>query len=250
MPDAVEFVAIAIEPAERAERARAPEQAEGMCQRLVGQRLRERPEQHDAGEVVVGERRMAHVRGEQELGVARAGEVDLARRQRAVLERRVDDDVVVAVLERLELPPAHAEPPLLLPVRRPVGDQLGVVRVREDVIAELAEADDGIDRDAVAEHVERRVRRVDDARAVGRLDPGAAEIPLPGDRPIEDLRPGRSLDHFERDLAPEHRERLAHAVAREAPRDREQLSHEGEEFLADVALRRGRCSSRSASRLD
>ena len=70
VPDAVERVAVAIEPAERAERARAPEQAEGMCQRLVGQRLRERPEQHDAGEVVVGERRMAHVRGEQELGVA------------------------------------------------------------------------------------------------------------------------------------------------------------------------------------
>ena len=70
VPDAVERVAVAIEPAERAERARAPQQAEGMCQRLLGQRLRERPEQHDAGEVVVGERRMAHVRGEQELGVA------------------------------------------------------------------------------------------------------------------------------------------------------------------------------------
>ena len=114
--------------------------------------------------------------------VGRAREVDLARGERPVLERRVDDDVVVAVGERVELTSTHAEAPLLLPVRRPVRDQRRVVRVREDVLAELVEADDGIDRGAVTEHVQRRVGRVDDARAVGPLDPGAAEVPLARDR--------------------------------------------------------------------
>ncbi len=230
MPHAVERLAVAVEPAERTERAR-DSRAGGTCAVSVcsRQRPRERPEQHDAREVVVGERRMADVRREQELGVRRAGEVDLARGERAVLERGVDDDVVVAVGERVEPASGHAEPPLLLPVRRPIGDQVGIVGVREDVVAELVEARPRCRPECCSRARGAANQPMSTTRlAVGRLDPGAAEVPLARDRPVEDRRAGRRLDDLEREIASEHGERLADAVAGEAARDREQLSHQGE----------------------
>ena len=63
----------------------------------------------------------------------------LARGERAVRQVGVDHDAVVTVLERVQLPPAHAEAPLLLPVRGAVRHQVGIVRVREDVLAELVQ---------------------------------------------------------------------------------------------------------------
>ena len=60
--DAVERLEVAVEPAERPERPRAPEQPVRVSQLLPGERSGDRPEQHDAGEVVVRERRMADVR--------------------------------------------------------------------------------------------------------------------------------------------------------------------------------------------
>ena len=193
---------------------------------LPQKRTAERPENDDAGEVVVRERRVADVGAEQELLVAAPGITSLAGGQRSFLERRVDDDVVVAVREPLELPAAHAEPPLLLPVRRPVGDEIRVVAVSMDVRAQFLEGDHGVDRRAVAEDVQGRIGDVDDPGAVRAVDPGAAEVPLPGHDPVEDRRAGRRLDDLEGQLAAERRERRAHAVAGEAAREREQLSHQ------------------------
>ena len=114
---------------------------------------------------------------------------DLAGRQRAVRQVSVDDDVVLAVRERLQLPPAHAEAPLLLPVRGAVRDQVGIVRMREDVSPELVKKERGVDRNAVAEDVERGVGDVDDPLAPRPLDPRRAEVPLARDSPVEDLVP-------------------------------------------------------------
>ena len=205
-----------------------------MCSEgLLQERTPERPEHDDAREVVVGERRVADVRAEQELVVAPTGNHDLARGQRSCLERRVDDDVVVAVGKPFELPAAHAEPPLLLPVRRTEGDELRVVAVGVDVGAELLERDDGVDRRAVAEHVQRGVGGVHDPGSVRSVDPGAAEVPLTRHDPVEDRRAGGGLDDLERQLACEHGQGLTHPIASEAAGQREQLAHELHELRTD-----------------
>ena len=163
----------------------------------------------------------------------RAGDGHLARGQRAVLEAGVDDDPVVTFLERLQLPPAHAEAPLLLPVRGAIRDQVGIVAVREDMAAKLVEGEHGVDRRAVAEDVEGGVGNVDDAVAARPVDPRRAESPFSGNDPVEDLRSRRRLDDLERDVAAEDGERVADTVPGQAPGDREELAHQLDEFLAD-----------------
>ena len=108
----------------------------------------------------------------------------------------------------------------------------------EHVGAQLLEAQHGVDRHAVPEHVQRRVGDVDDPLAARPLDPGAAELPLARRHPVEDRRAGRRLDELERHLAREHAERLADAVARQAAGMREELAHELEELLAEGLGRR------------
>ena len=148
-------------------------------------------------------------------------------------QRRVEVDSVLSGLERLELAPAHAEPPLLLPVRGAVRHQVGVVGVGEDVLAQLLERDGGVDRHAVAEDVERRIGEVDDALSVGPLDPGAADRPFAGHLPVEDLRPRRRLDDLEWEVAGEHGERLADSVSGEAAGEREELPHQLEQLAPE-----------------
>ena len=71
-------------------------------QLLTLEMAREGRGQHDPGEVVVGQRGMADVGREQHLLVALAGQEALRVGELAVLEGRVDLDLVVAVRQLLE----------------------------------------------------------------------------------------------------------------------------------------------------
>ena len=108
------------------------------------------------------------------------------------------------------------------------------------MLPERREVERGVDRDAVAEEVQRGVGDVDHARPVRRLHPGLSDVPLAWERPVEDLGPGRKLDGLERNVLADPCERRAHAVPGEAPRDRKELCHQGVELAADgVGLRNG-----------
>jgi hypothetical protein len=200
---------------------------------LLAEELRERREDDDAAQVVVREGRVAHGRREKEEIAGGAVQRDLPVRDVAVFERRVDADAVASGLEPVHDPLRGAEPPALGPVRRAVRDDVWVARVGEQVLAKLVQVDLRVDRRAVSEEVQRRICDVDDARSVRRSDPGLADVPLPRQRPVEDLCAGRQLDGLDGHLPSEPRERLSHTVPREAARDRKELAHEGVELLTD-----------------
>ena len=63
------------------------------------------------------------------------------------------------------------------------------------MLAQLGEVDRGVDRDAVAEQVERESATSITRVAVRRLDPCLADVPFARERPVEDLGAGRQLDH-------------------------------------------------------
>src|SRR5262245_39127972 len=83
---AVEIVAIAVEPAQRPERPRAPEEAVRVSEPLAGQRTSDRPKKDDARKVVVREGGMTDVSAEQKLRRCLTAEGHLAGRKRAVIE--------------------------------------------------------------------------------------------------------------------------------------------------------------------
>ena len=129
----------------------------------------------------------------------------LAGGERAVGERRVDDDVVVALLERLQPAAAHAEAPLLRPSTR-CGTGRGRDRsVREHVRAQLLEAEHGVDRACCS----RGRAACESAKSTTR-SPSGPSIQPPrivhsrGTTQSKTCVAGRRLDDLERDLAREH----------------------------------------------
>src|SRR5262249_5939225 len=65
--DALQRIGVPVEPAKRAQRSGAPEESIGVSQGLVRERTGDGPEEHDAREVVVGQRGMADVGADEEL---------------------------------------------------------------------------------------------------------------------------------------------------------------------------------------
>ena len=201
---------------------------------LVPQVLCELGQQHDPRQVVVAERRVTDVRREQDLVLRLTRQEALRVGDDAVLERGVDHRLVLAVLERLQLPVRQAETPVLVVVRGSVRDQVRPFRVGEEVLPELGQGQPLADRDAVAEHVQVRVREVDDPFPVGPREPRLADVPLPRQRPVVDLCAARHLRALERDLLLDQVERRANAVAGEAPAERIEPLHERVHLPAGV----------------
>ena len=195
--------------------------------RLPRQRARQESRDGDAREVVVAQRRVADVRRNEDFVVRRPGEDDLAVGQRPWAERALDADVVLAVLQGVEAPLRHAEAPRPLVVRRPIRHDVGSIAERVQVRTQLGERHPRADWHAVADDVQVRRAEVHDAPP-GRVgDPGVADVPLVGHRPVEHLGARRHLVHRQRDVAREDRERAPDAVARDAPADGEELLDEG-----------------------
>jgi hypothetical protein len=88
---------VAGQPGDRADRPRHEQEPVRVVRLRQGQLLGQRDGHRDAGEVVVRQRRVAHVAGHDDLVGDAAGHDVLGVGQRAVFEGRVDDDVVLAV---------------------------------------------------------------------------------------------------------------------------------------------------------
>ena len=115
------------------------------------------------------------------------------------------------------------------------------------MLEELVPREPEVDRDAVAEEIERGILEPRQATPVRRLDPCVTDVPLPRHDPVEDLGSRRRLDDVEREVAPDDREGLSHSVTCEAPREREELANQIVKFLSDAVVTRDWMSNRSAS---
>ncbi len=235
---ALQALLVAREPGDRADRAGAEEEAVRVAKRPAREVLRERGHQHQSREIVVRHRRVAGVARDEHLVCGLARHESLGVGQRAVLERRVDADLVLALRKRLEPAVLKAE----APVRGVVGvaerDPVGVLGEREQVLLQLGERQPLPHGDAVAEDVQVRVGEVDDPIAIRPRDPGLGDVPLLGDDPVEHLGPGRDLGGLQRHSLADQPERLPEPVARDAAADRKELAGELVHLLPDVVSRR------------
>ena len=169
---------------------------------------------------------MADVGGQEHLARRGAGNDELAVGEGAVLELAVDHDPVQAVLQALPLRVREAEAPALLVVGGDVGDRVGLALERVEVLLQLGERQGGVDGDRVADDVQVVLLEVDDPVAVLVEDVGIADVPLGGHGPVEDPGAGGHLVDRQGQVLAEDAERLAHAVAGDAPADREQAPRE------------------------
>jgi hypothetical protein len=168
---------------------------------------------------------MTGVGREEDLVLRLARKQHLAVGDRSGGERRVDDDAIVARRERVQLSSAHAEPPPFLVVRGSVRDEIRIRGMREHVLPKLVEAQRRVDGRAVVQDVEARVGEVDHTLPVRPVDPGGPDVPLVRDDPVENMGPGRCLDDLERNVSADEPKRLTEPLARDAPTEREHLSH-------------------------
>ena len=184
------------------------------------------------GEIVVAQRGMADVGREQDLPLGVPRQEALAVGERAVRQGRVDADLVLPLRQRFQGAVRKAEPPGLLVIRRPVGDQVRLLRQGEQVFLQLREGHLLVNGHAVAEDVEVARLEVHHLAAGGVLDPGVADVPLLRHRPVEHRRAGRDLADLQGNALPDHRQRAADPVARDAAADGKGLGDEAHHLFA------------------
>ncbi len=97
---------------------------------------------------------------------------------------------------------------------------------RVQVRTQLVEAEDGIDRCAVTDQMQRVALDVHDPIAGGILYPGLGHVPFPWHLPIEHGRAGGDLGHFEGNALSQRRQCSPHAIAGDTPADRVEILHQ------------------------
>jgi hypothetical protein len=243
--------------ADRAGRVQEPQRVPAAGAR--GQVARQERRHDQAREVVVGQRRVAHVSRDEDLVLQRPRQHQLAVGQAAGRERRIDDDLVLDIFRpghRVQRALRETEAPRLVVVRRAVRDPVGPLGQRVQVRAQLGQRHALAHGRAVVDDVEVRGAEVYYAPAARVGDPGVAHVPLARHRPVEHLRAGRHLADLQRRDPRQRGQRLAHALPRDAAADRVQLAHERVHLAAQpreiggAALSHRTSSRRSPRRCD
>ena len=111
---------------------------------------------------------------------------------------------------------AEAEPPRLLVVRGAVGNPIRKVGQRVQVFLQLGQRYPFPDRNAVVDDVKIRLLEVDDPFALRVLHEGVADVPLLGDRPVEDLGAAGDFANHERNVLGNMSQGLAETAAGDA----------------------------------
>ena len=233
MIDARNLRLVASEPCDGADGSGREQKAVAEPRLQAADPVREVGKKRQAGAVVVGERRVANVCRQQHLAVAAPLVQVLPVSQRAVGQRGLNHHLVDARLQAFELTMGHAEPPVLLVVGGPVGDEIGLHRQGVDPALQVLERQARVDGDAVADDVQGVGSEVDDLSPLGIADVGTTNVPLPRHRPVEDGRAAWNLVDREVDKRRQSAKRFAHAVAGDAAADGIEIGGKCMELLPD-----------------
>jgi hypothetical protein len=109
------------------------------------------------------------------------------------LERRIDKDLVFIVFEGIRLSLSETEAPSFLVVGRAVRDPMGRIGKGEQMLSQLIESDFAVNGCAVVDDVKVALFEINDFDAFRIFDPGIADVPFLGDRPIERFGAGWNL---------------------------------------------------------
>ncbi len=246
VPDPLDPFRVAGQPGDRPDGAGREDEPVGVVGSVLRQCPRQEHRHRDARQVVVGQRRVADVAGDDHLVGDLPGDDVLGVGEVAVRERGVDAHLVVALGQPVQGLLGQAEPPVGRVVAGAVRHPGGVVRQGVQVSAQLGQRHGRRHRHAVAEHVQAGRGEVDDPAAGGVGDVRVPDVPLLRHRPVEHLRPGRYLVHLQRNVLADDLQGGAHAVAGDAPAQRVQPLHQRVHLLADRGHRRHRRVSSTA----
>ena len=190
VPDPGGALAVAGEPRDRADGAGREQEAIGEPARVEGGEMAgEKRRDRDAREVVIAERRVAHVSRDEHLVGPPPRKHELSVGEAPRLEGGVDADLILALRQRVELALGEAEPPALVVVGGAVGDPVRLIGQGVKMGAQILQGQSLADGNAVADDVQVRPPEVHHAFAAGVLDPGVPDVPLLGYRPVQDGRP-------------------------------------------------------------
>ena len=230
--DARRLLLVQCQPGDRTDGPGHEEKPVGVARRGAREQARQRGAEDHAGEVVVGQRRMAAVGREQHLVGLRPGDQELAVRERSLGETGVDLHLVFARLQAAAPLVGQAEAPVLLVVARPIGNQLRLIGQRVEVPLQLLELHLSAERDAVVEQVQVEAAGVGDHLAVRGEETRGADVPFRWHDPVEDLRSAGNLAKLERNDALQDAQRLANSVAGDAAADGIQVANQPVHFGA------------------
>ena len=195
----------------------------------------------DAGEIIVGQRRVARVGGDQDLVPCPALEEELGICQEAVLQSGIDDNLVNPVLHVEKVVVAQAEAPILPVIRGSIGNPIGVGGQRVEMAFELSPGHRLSDGDAVANDMKIRPAEVDDSFSARVLDIGVADVPFLRNGPVENLFSRGDLMDFEGGVPFQDSQGLAETRAGDAPADGIELRHQPEDLRANIRSARSLC---------
>ena len=153
--DPVEPLAVLVQPGERPDRPGSEQEAIGVPKSTPQELPGEHGGDHDPREVVVGERGVADVGRDEHLSLTLTLDLALGEGEVSGLETRVDDDLVLTRLEIEQLSVGEAETPGALVIGGAIGDQVGLVGQRMQVLTQLLERQPRPHGLAVGDDVER-----------------------------------------------------------------------------------------------
>src|SRR2546423_4014865 len=161
--DSVDTHRVVREPGDRSDRSRNKEEAIAQSPWTFGESAREIGSDRHPGQVVVRQRRMAAVTGEQNFVGALSRQVQLSPIQMSWRERTVDADVVNVVRQIHKVSVRETEAPAFPIVRSAIRNPVWPFRQREEVRTELVQGHLRSYRRAVVHDVQIVPAKVDDA---------------------------------------------------------------------------------------
>lgn len=180
----------------------------------------------DSREIIVAKRRMADVTRNQYFIGSLSGEKAFAVGQIPVLQGRIDQHLVFAVLHLKQLLVAQTKAPGFFVIARPIGNPLRPVGQRKKVAFQFVKREHPAKRNAVVDHVEIGLLKIDDSLAPRVLDESVPDVPFFRDRPIKYSRSAGDFMRGQWNSLLKDSQSLTDPVPCDAPANGVELSYE------------------------
>ena len=223
MLDILNLVLVSAQPRKRTNRSRNKQKTIRVTARRGLQRFRQKGCQHHPREIVIAERGVTTVARNQNFVGGFAGQKIFAVRQMPRLKRRINAYLVLVLCQTFEQAVRYAETPILAIVRGAIRNPIRLFENRREMRFEFCERNFSTKRRTVIEDVQIRLFEINNLVTGGIFDVRVADIPFVRHSPIQDLRSGRHLMDFNRNLTLKNFQRFTKAIAGDAAANRIQL---------------------------